>query len=164
MYLLVVTVIRVILLREQMLSMSSLQPRQEAWWLARGVALILLVTSALSCAGRADLVPGPIPLECLTDADQRLLITVSNEGERRAKATTTVLQYEDRRPVHVPTRPMAPEQSETLTVKLPDECLWSACSFQIQVDYKGEVVEKDENNNRVQGECVRVGRKQATRP
>lgn len=160
MYLLVVTVILVILLREQMLSMSSFQPRQEAWW------LILLVSSALSCAGRADLVPGhgEIPLDCPTDADQRLLITVSNEGNRPAIATTTVLQYDDRPPVLVPTRPIAPAQSETLTVRLPDECLWSACSFQIQVDSREEVIEKDENNNRVQGECVRVGRKHAIRP
>ena len=164
MYLLVVTVILVILLREQMLSMSSFQPRQEAWWLTRAVPLILLVTSALSCAGRADLVPGPTPVDCLTDADQRLLITVSNEGRRRAIATTTVLHYEDRPPVHFPTRPIGPEQSRTLTLQLPEKCLWSACSFQIQVDYKDEVIEKDEDNNRVQGECVRVGRKQAPPP
>ena len=166
MYLLVVTVILVILLREQMFSMSSFQPRQEARWLTRGVPLILLVTSALSCAGRADLVPGPgpTPLDCPTDSDYRLLITVSNEGKRQAIATTTVVQYGDRPPVHVPTRPIAPQQSQPLTVQLPDECLWSACSFQIQVDYKDEVIEKDENNNRVQGECVRVGRKQAPPP
>ena len=149
--------------------MSSFQPRQEdrcPTLLTPCLGLILLVTSAFACAGRADLVPGPgpIPLDCPTDADQRLLITVSNEGKRRSIATTTVLQYEDRPPIHVPTRPIAPEQSQTLTIKLPDECLWSVCSFQIQVDYKDEVIEKNENNNRLQGDCVRVGRKQTSRP
>ena len=108
--------------------------------------------------------PGQQALDCPADADQRLLITVSNEGKRPAKATTTILQYEDRPPVHVPTRPIGPAQSETLTVQLPDKCLWSACSFEIKVDYKDEVAEKDETNNHFQGQCIRVGRKQTTRP
>ena len=158
-----------LLLRRQMLSVSSFQPLNEPWWLTRRVllfGLILLLTSTLSCAGRADLVAGPgqQALDCPTDADQRLLITVSNEGKRPAKATTTVLQYEDRPPVHVPTRPIGPGQSETLTVQLPDECLWSACWFEVKVDYKDEVAEKDETNNQIQGQCIRVGRRQVTTP
>ena len=128
--------------------------------------LILLLTSTLSCARRADLVAGLglQALDCPTDANQRLQITVSNEGKRPAKATTTVLEYEDRPQVHVPTHPIGPGQSEALTVQLPDECLWSACWFEVKVDYKDEVAEKDETNNLFQGQCIRVGGKQATRP
>ena len=152
-----------------MLLTSSFQPRKQARRLTRRVrflGLILPLASTLSCAGRADLVPGPgqQALDCPADADQRLLITVSNQGKRPAKATTTVLQYEDRPPVHVPTRPIRPAHSETLTVRLPDECLRSACSFEIKVDYKDEVAEKDEANNRFQGPCMRAGRKQTPRP
>ena len=155
----------VILLRKKVVSVTSSTSEDHApFWTRLG--LLLLVISHLSCAGRADLVPGPgpTPVDCLTDTDQRLLVTVSNQGKHRAIATTTVLHYENRPPIHVPTRPIAPQQSETLTVQLPDECLWSACSFQIQVDYKDEVTEKDEDNNRVQGECIRVGRRQAPPP
>ena len=155
----------VILLHKKVLSMAS-SPSEEGAPSWTRVGLLLLIISPLSCAGRADLVlgPGQAALDCPTDADRRLLITVSNEGKRPAKATTTVLQYEDRPPVHVPTHPIGPGQSETLTVRLPDECLWSSCWFEVKADYKDEVAEKDETNNLIQGQCMRVGRKQATRP
>ncbi len=152
-----------------MLSTASFQAREPVRWSARSAffaGLILLPVCTLSCAGRADLVAGPghKALECPTDADHRLLITVSNQGRRATIATTTVLQYEDRPEVHVPTRPILPTHSQTLTVRLPDECLWSACSFEISVDYKDEVDEVDEANNLFRGQCLRAGRKQATRP
>jgi len=157
------------LLPKQMLSVSFFQPRKQvrqAARLAAGLGLVLLVASTLSCAGRADLLPvtGVPPQDCPTSGERRLLITVSNQGQRPARATTTVVHYEGRSPVRLPTRPIAPAQSETLTAELPDDCLWSKCSFEIRVDDKEEVAERDESNNQIRGQCVSVGRRQPDRP
>ena len=56
--------------------------------------------------------------------------------------------------VHVPTRPIGPAESETLTLQLPDERLWSASRFEVKVDYKGKVAEKDGTTNQIQVQCA----------
>ncbi len=119
---------------------------------------LLVVPGALSCAGRADVAPGPAQgFHCARDADQRLVFTVSNLGEKPARATTTILRYDGLPWIHLPTRPMSRNQSQTLTFPLPDQCILSTCRFEIEVDFKGEVDESDEENNQIRGECSPEG-------
>jgi len=126
-------------------------------WSPRALLLLasLSLPGALSCAGRADLAPRlEQPAGCPIDPEKRLVFTVSNLGEKPARATSTTVQYDDLPLIHLATRPMAKNQSQTLSFRLPDQCLQSTCRFEIQVDFKEEVVESNEGNNQVRGECV----------
>ena len=93
---------------------------------------------------------------CRLDAEGRLLITIHNRGKKTAKATTTQVEFGSLPPIRLPTRPVPPGDSQTVSYRVPEECFRPACRFRITVDARGEVTESDETNNVAEGSCPRA--------
>ena len=126
------------------------------------VLALCLVLSAGCARKAADLTPtqavegtdlsAPV-VSCDRDAQGHLEITIYNYGNKPAIATTTQVSFASLAPVIVPTRPILPGQSATLTVPIPDRCYSPTCHYVVELDARHEVAESDEVNNRLVGQC-----------
>lgn len=123
-----------------------------------GTALLLL--TGVACGRRADLTTfspsaGPARVDCLLDEKGRLAVTVTNQGKRDCKATTTEIVFASLPPVRLPTRPVGRGTSVSVFYPIPDVCFAPQCRFEVRVDAKDEVQEANEGNNSAAGLCRR---------
>ncbi len=120
--------------------------------------LIALCGLAPACGKRADLIARngmpDVTTSCQLDDQGQLVITILNQGKKEAKATTTEIAFGTLPPIRLPTRPIPPGESASVTFPVPDDCFRPECQFQITVDAKNEVEESEERNNQVIGRCA----------
>ncbi len=90
---------------------------------------------------------------CQFDARGELVITILNQGKKEAKATTTEVVFGALPAIRLPTRPILPGESASVTFPVPDDCYQPECQFRITADANNEVEELDEGNNSAQGRC-----------
>lgn len=129
------------------------------------IAAASLALLAAGCGGKwIDLVPvlssgtgTEVSARCHVDSEGKLVISIRNNGKRIAFASSTLIQFEGRAPVVLPTRPVPPLGEETVRFRLPDKCLTGGCRFSITVDGRDDVGESDESNNTVTGSCPSGG-------
>jgi hypothetical protein len=107
--------------------------------------------------GRPDLIPLPDPAGgfCKRDPQGRLIVTVKNQGNADAGASTTEINFVPGGAVSVPTPPIPAGQSVDLPpVDIPPECFRPGhCTFRITVDATNVVDESNEGNNTASGTC-----------
>jgi hypothetical protein len=132
--------------------------------------LSVILCSFAGCGKKADLSPvfvnsalvneGP----CILDDAERLTVSVINQGMRASKATTTTIEFQHHAPVRLPTRPLRPGQSTTVSFPIPIRCFRPDCSFKVVVDAKDEITESEEGNNARTGKCARLGHSISKQP
>jgi CARDB len=107
--------------------------------------------------GLPDLIPVPDPAAgfCRRDPQGRLIVTVKNQGNGDAGASTTEIDFVPGGTVSVPTPPIPAGQSVDLApVDIPPECFRPGhCTFRITVDAQHHVDESNEANNTASGTC-----------
>lgn len=127
------------------------------------ILVVLVMALLVTCSRRADLLPSrskaqaDIVGSCERDAAGRLIVTVTNQGNRSSKATTTSIEFDSLAPVILPTHPLIPGQTDRITFRIPDKCFDPVCHFIVRVDSRGEVRESDEANNVIEGRCLSSG-------
>lgn len=119
--------------------------------------LALLLATLAGCGKRPDLLAlaeGPdMASTCRLDEKGRLVVTIHNQGKRISKATTTQIVFGSLPAIRLPTRPVPPGDSVSVTFPIPEECFQPECQFRITVDANNEVDETDEMNNSAKGLC-----------
>jgi hypothetical protein len=87
--------------------------------------------------------------------DDRLVVTVHNQGAGAAGASTTRVAFGNLGQSSQATPPLSPGQQVELEFPMPPGCYGSSdCGFSITVDQGNQVEESDEGNNAVTGNCV----------
>lgn len=124
------------------------------------VVLWVLVT-VLFVGCKPDLIPSnPKPDLgsagfCHKDNQGRLLITVKNQGNDDAPASTTTVDFFSFGSFDLPTPPIPAGGSVTLPpVNIPTGCYNPDCNFKITIDSKSQVNESNESNNSVSSNCL----------
>jgi len=84
----------------------------------------------------------------------KLIVTVANQGNATAAASTTLVQFSNGVSSALPTPAIAPGASVDLLLSIPATCYRPDCSFKITVDSKGQVKEANEGNNTAVGSCL----------
>ncbi len=134
------------------------QSAKGAWSLIWVLPFSLLLTGA--CSARADLLPGP-PTggppsafnTCPSNSGERLIITVSNQGGKATKSTTTRVLFGPLPAVTLPTRPVLPRDSVSVSFRIPEACYQPDCEITVLVDWLNEVRESNEDNNQAKKVC-----------
>jgi hypothetical protein len=132
-----------------------------------GVTVAVLLTACGGAgggaAGPADLVPvpeinsfdPPFLNFCTTEDNERLLVTVRNQGSGNAAASTTTVQFDSGPPVSIPTNALSGSGGvDNLTFDIPAACFNADCGFTITVDSGNVVSESNETNNSAKGRCI----------
>ncbi|HET9450389.1 MAG TPA: CARDB domain-containing protein [Aggregicoccus sp.] len=120
----------------------------------------LRVTAAYSALhkqvhGLPDLVPmETVPGYCRRDDRGRLLVTLRNQGEASAPASSTRVAFDGQPPVDLATPPLAiGAQADLAPVPFPFRGE-GTFRFRITADFPAAVGENNETNNSVLGTCV----------
>lgn len=108
--------------------------------------------------GLPDLLPvETVPGYCRRDDQGRLVVTVRNQGEAAAPASTTRLVFDGQAPVDLATPPLGlGAQADLAPVPLPFRGEGTV-GFRITADAPAAVGENDELNNSALGLCVVIG-------
>ncbi len=106
-----------------------------------------------------DLVPVPDPQPgigfCKLDDQNRLIVTVKNQGNADAPASTTKVEFLSGGVVEIPTPAIPAGGSVDLgPISFPTGCFVPDCPFRITVDSKNEVIESNKANNSASGFCL----------
>lgn len=106
--------------------------------------------------GLPDLVPEPDDTGsfCRRDDEGNLIVTVRNQGNAGAGASTTTVDYGSHGNISLPTPALAAGASVDLAFPIPPSCFDPDCEFRIRVDDGNVVVESDETNNIASGICL----------
>lgn len=110
-------------------------------------------------AGLPDLVPVPDPEPgigfCRLDNQGRLVVTVKNQGNAEAPASTTMVEFFPGGSFPLPTPPIPAGGSVNLPpLDMPAACYNPDCNFRITVDANNEIDESDKSNNSASGICL----------
>jgi len=110
-------------------------------------------------AGLPDLLPVPDPRPgigfCKLDDQGRLVVTVKNQGDADAAASTTVVEFFPGGSFSLPTPPIPAGGSVDLPpLDVPAACYNPDCNFRITVDANNEIEEADKSNNSASGSCL----------
>ncbi len=114
----------------------------------------------LQAAGLPDLIPlNPQPSSgpngfCRRDAQNRLTVTVKNQGAAPAQASQTTVKFSVGAPVVLSTPALAAGASADVLAPIPNGCFSPDCGFRITVDSAGQVGESNEANNTADGLCL----------
>lgn len=107
---------------------------------------------------RSDLIPVPDAAgqfcRLAPGPDQRLLVTVKNQGAGAAGASTTEVDFFSLGRVSLPTGALDAGDSTELSFPIPSGCFSPDCQFKITVDAADQVPETDEGNNVATGLCL----------
>ena len=118
--------------------------------------MILLILSGckpdLLPIGRPDL-SGPISF-CKTDDNHRLMVTVKNQGNADAAASTTTVEFNPGGSVSIATPAIPAGGTVDLSFTIPSGCFNPDCDFTITVDSKNDINESNEGNNSAKGICI----------
>lgn len=113
--------------------------------------------TAAIVVGQPDLLPVPDPNPgtgfCKLREGQ-LTITIKNQGNVDAPASTTHIAFGDGTLVDLPTSALPAGVSADLTTKIPGTCFRPDCGFEITADSPGAISESDEGNNVGDGFCI----------
>jgi CARDB protein len=85
--------------------------------------------------------------------DIGLVITVKNQGQTDAAATTTTVRFRSQN-VDLPTSAIPAGATVTLHVSIPGPCFQPDCPFEIEVDSKQQINETSESNNKGSGGII----------
>lgn len=110
-------------------------------------------------AGLPDLVPVPDPRPgvgfCKRDTQGRLVVTVKNQGNADAPASTTTVDYSPGGSFQLPTPAIPAGGSVDLPpLNIPGVCFDPDCDFRITVDSANQATESNEGNNSAAGRCI----------
>ena len=121
----------------------------------------LTVTALSGCA--PDLVPVPDPRPghdfCKVVAEGpdkgKLVVTVKNQGNYKAPASTTTVEFSPGGPSQLATPPIPVSGTVDLQpLSIPAECFNADCDFKITVDSGNQIKESNEENNTANGVCL----------
>jgi hypothetical protein len=93
----------------------------------------------------------------ISEDGEKLLVTVRNQGDGEAAASTTTVEFSTNVPVVVsmPTSAIPGSESvEDLEFDIPAGCFTSDCDFTITVDSGNVISESSETNNIANGRCI----------
>ncbi len=108
-----------------------------------------------SGGGLPDLIPVPDPqLGFCKRKDLKLFVTVRNQGNAGAGASTTRVDFSTGTTASQPTGPLAAGASTDVAFDIPPGCFSPDCGFRITVDSGNAVVESNEANNTASGTCL----------
>lgn len=123
---------------------------------------ILGLRPTVSVAGKQK-VPDLVPFSpsgryrsafCRLEQGRKLRVTVKNQGNDNAPASTTTVTFSDT-PFSLDTPAIPGGRSVDLLFDVPADCLSPYCSFKIMVDANSQVDELSmEANNNVSGACI----------
>ena len=110
-------------------------------------------------AGLPDLVPVPNPEPgigfCELNDQNRLVVTVKNQGDADAAASTTMVEFFPGGSLSLLTPPIPAGGSVNLPpLDIPAACYNPDCNFRITVDANNEIIESDKDNNVASGICI----------
>jgi hypothetical protein len=120
----------------------------------------LIAVALIGCAG-IDLLPigrpdltGP-PSFCKVDNQGRLIVTVKNQGNANARASTTTVEFFPGGLFSLPT-PAIPAGGtvDLAPLNIPAGCYNPDCEFKITVDSNNQIKESNEGNNIANGSCL----------
>ncbi|NIV14178.1 MAG: hypothetical protein GWN62_23765 [Aliifodinibius sp.] len=106
-----------------------------------------------------DLIPVPDPEPgigfCKLDNQNRLIVTVKNQGDSDAPPSTTKVEFFPGGVVEIPT-PLIPAGAsvDLPPISFPAGCFVPDCHFKITVDWKNEIIESNKANNIASGFCL----------
>jgi hypothetical protein len=133
-----------------------------------GAAVAVLLAACAGGAGGGvtgppDLVPIPQITSfdpptfnfCTTEDNEKLLVTVRNQGDGDAAASTTTVEFSSGPSVSKPTGAIPGSGGvANLTFDIPLGCFNADCGFTITVDSGNVVSESSETNNSADGDCI----------
>lgn len=110
-------------------------------------------------SGLPDLVPVPDPEPgigfCKLNDQNRLVVTVKNQGDADAGASTTMVEFFPGGSFALPTPPIPAGGSINLPpLDIPGACYNPNCNFRITVDANNEINEANKSNNSASGSCL----------
>ena len=131
----------------------------------KSFGLVVLAAGALllvACEPTADLLPIPDPRPGFgfcklvkVGTENRLVVTVKNQGTANAPASTTNIEFSPGGVVTVPTPAIPAGSSVDLpAVAFPVGCHNPDCDFKINVNADGAVKEANKANNAGSGVCI----------
>ena len=86
---------------------------------------------------------------------QTVVVSVRNQGNAEAPASTTTITFSPGGPVSVQTPAIPAGDSVDLSpVDIPAGCFDPDCDFTITVDSNNQVSESNEDNNTAEGRCI----------
>ena len=127
------------------------------------VAVLLAACAGGGVTGPPDLVPipqitsfdPPVLNFCTIEDNERLLVTVRNQGDGDAAASTTTVQFSGGPSVSKPTGAIPRSGGvANLEFDIPAGCFNADCGFTITVDSGNVVSESSETNNSANGNCI----------